>query len=58
MEIVTVFGKSSMNLTALTTYEPAKPPRPHGGLFHPKFFEPADRLIVFVERSRFAAEEP
>ena len=41
-------GKSSGNLTALTTYEPAKPPRPHGGLFHPKFFEPADRLIVFV----------
>src|ERR1700730_2247236 len=44
-------GKSSRNLTALTTYEPAKPPRPHGNLFHPEFFEPANRLIVFTNAS-------
>src|ERR1700737_2203912 len=44
-------GKSSRNLTALTTYEPAKPPRPHGDLFHPEFFEPAHRLIVFTNAS-------
>ena len=44
-------GKSSINLTALTTDEPAKPPGPHGGLFHPEFFEPADRLVVFVNAS-------
>ena len=44
-------GKSSINLTALTTYESAKPPRPHCDLFHPEFFEPANRLIVFTNAS-------
>ena len=46
-----MLGKSSINLTALTTYEPAKPPRPHGDLFYPEFFEPANRLIVFTNAS-------
>jgi hypothetical protein len=46
-----VLGKSSINLTALTTYEAAKAPRPHGDLVHPKFFEPAHRQIVFTNAS-------
>ena len=44
-------GKSSGNLTALTTYESAKTPRTHGDLFHPEFFEPANLLIVFTNLS-------
>jgi hypothetical protein len=51
LELIAVSGKSSINLTTLTTYERAKPPRPHGDLFHPEFFEPANRLIVFTNGS-------
>ncbi len=46
-----MFGKSSINLTALTTYESPKSPRPHCDLFHPEIFEPANRLIVFTNAS-------
>ena len=42
-------GKSSIDLTALTPDEPAKPPRPHSDLFHPEIFEPVNRLIVFTK---------
>ena len=44
-------GKSSRNLTALTTDESTKSPGPHGDLFHPQFFEETNRLIVFVNAS-------
>src|SRR5216683_5776327 len=43
--------KSSRNLTALTTYQSAKSPRPNDDLFQPDFFEPAERLIVFTSVS-------
>jgi hypothetical protein len=51
LELITVLGKSPINLTALTTYEPTKPPRPHRDLFHPETFEPGNRLVVFTNAS-------
>jgi len=36
LELVAMLGESSISLTGLTTYEPAKPPRPRGDLFHPR----------------------
>jgi hypothetical protein len=40
--------KSSINLTGLTTYEPAKPPGPLGHFFYPGFLEPPNWLIMFA----------
>jgi hypothetical protein len=37
-------GEGSINLTGLTTYEPAKPPGPHGDLFYAGFLEPPNWL--------------
>ena len=44
-------GKSSINLTGLTTYEPAKSPGPHGDLFYPGFLEPPNWLVMFANAS-------
>src|SRR5437667_12580987 len=49
-------SKSSVNLSALATYQPPKAPRPNGDLFHPEFFEPAERPIVFTSVSIEAVE--
>jgi hypothetical protein len=48
LELVTVLGKCSINLTALTTDEPAKSPGPDCDLLYPGFFEPPSRLIMFA----------
>lgn len=42
-----MFGKSSRNQPALTTYRAAQPPRPRRDLVYQVFLIPTHRLIVF-----------
>src|SRR6058998_165762 len=44
-------GKSSINLTGLTTYEPAKPPGTHDDPFCPGCLEPSNWLVMFANAS-------
>ena len=46
MDVLTVFGESSGNLSALTADQATQTPRPRGDLFRPEFFEKTNRLIV------------